>query len=94
MAEAYNKKEGKSRKLEPAPDVEESSEVLQELPGTKEVTAERSEHGEASNDSEVSAVSNRSSDVGNRNSDLIEEDVDQQSGQTNGESPGSSHNGK
>lgn len=90
VAEAYNKKEGKSRKLEPAPDAEEPTEVLQELPGAKEATAERSEHGgEAGNDSEGGGGGGAAS---NRNSDVIdEEDGDRH---TNGESAASSHNGK
>ncbi|KAF5297373.1 hypothetical protein FQR65_LT01303 [Abscondita terminalis] len=64
-AEAYNRREGKSKRSEPTPDTEDS-ETLQDLPSVRDVS-ERADVASVT-DSEPSG------DSSNRNSDVIDED--------------------
>lgn len=75
-AEAYNKREGKSKRSEPTPDTEE--ETVQELPTQRE-QAERAESVGGSDTVSCGETENNvpsSSDSNQRNSEVLEDDKD------------------
>ena len=83
-AEAYNRREGKSKRCEPTPDTDDS-ETLQDLPSVRDVS-ERAEHvgGDVASatDSDSCGPSGESS---NRNSDVMDEDRDKMLSQSDSE---------
>ncbi|KAK4873317.1 hypothetical protein RN001_015346 [Aquatica leii] len=83
-AEAYNRREGKSKRSEPTPDTEDS-ETLQDLPSVRDVS-ERAEHvgGDVASATDSDSCG-PSGDGSNRNSDVMEEDRDKLLSQDDGE---------
>ncbi|XP_031357131.1 rho guanine nucleotide exchange factor 2-like isoform X2 [Photinus pyralis] len=83
-AEAYNRREGKSKRCEPTPDTDDS-ETLQDLPSVRDVS-ERADHvgGDVASatDSDSCGPSGESS---NRNSDVIDEERDKMLSQSDSE---------
>ncbi|KAF2883485.1 hypothetical protein ILUMI_22658 [Ignelater luminosus] len=84
-AEAYNRREGKSKRSEPTPDTEET-ETLQDIPSTRDVS-ERAEHvgGDGTTSSGETDSSGPSGDSSNRNSDVMDEERDKRLSQSDSE---------
>lgn len=84
-AEAYNRREGKSKRSEPTPDAEEA-ETLQDLPSARDVS-ERAEPvgGDVPNETDVDVGGPSGGESNNRINDVGDEDKEKRHSQAENE---------